>query len=60
MPEKKLVRVLRDSTGEVVKEFDVTDKSDRQVQRVVQGLNRQLNHDDYTVVEDTIPDVSPG
>ena len=47
---KTFLRVVEDATGKVEKEFDVTDKTARQVDKLFDGLSRNLNHDKYTLV----------
>lgn len=47
---KTFLRVVEDSTGKAEKEFDVTDKTARQVDKLFGGLSRNLNHDKYTLV----------
>lgn len=47
---KTFLRVVEDATGKVEREFDVTDKTARQVDKLFSGLSRNLNHDKYTLV----------
>jgi len=47
---KTFLRVVEDATGKVEREFDVTDKTARQVDKLFDGLSRKLNHDKYTLV----------
>lgn len=47
---KTFLRVVEDATGKVEKEFDVTGKTARQVDKLFDGLSRNLNHDKYTLV----------
>lgn len=47
---KTFLRVVEDATGKVEREFDVTGKTDRQVDKLFDGLSRNLNHSKYTLV----------
>ena len=44
---KKYLEVVKSSTEEVVKSIDVTDSSDRYIEKMEIGLNINLNHDQY-------------
>jgi len=41
------IEVIEYSTNEVVKTIECHGKSERQVDRVDDGLNRQLNHEEF-------------
>lgn len=50
---KKVIQVVQNEDGEVIHEVDVTDKSDRQIDKVDSGINRNLNHEHfYTCVQE--------
>ena len=49
---KVIVRELGDpKTAKVVREFDVSDKSERYIERLTMGLLRNMNVDKYCVDE---------
>ncbi len=47
MGDKHVIEIVETDTGLVVKEIDVTAKSDRQREKVDDGLQINLNHDRY-------------
>ena len=49
MNEKRVLRVVKTSTDEVVKEFDVSDKTERQIEKLEAGLLINLNHDEFYI-----------
>jgi len=44
---KKYLEVVKSDTEEVVKSIDVTDSSDRSIEKMEIGLNINLNHGQY-------------
>jgi hypothetical protein len=53
---KKVIQVISYESGEIVHEVDVTGRSERNVDRVESGINRNLNHDQYYTLEAEIED----
>jgi len=47
----KYIEVIEDETKEAVLRMDVTEKSDRTIERVWSGLSLNLNHDKFTITE---------
>ncbi len=45
------LEIVNDDTNEVVKRLDVTNQSKRQRELIENGMNRNLNHNDYHVNE---------
>ena len=43
----KYIEIKKYDNGEVVKRLDVTDKSDRTAESIENGMNRNLNHEQY-------------
>ncbi len=41
------IEIVCYETGEVIKRYDVTDKSERQRDKFDSGLNINMNHDEY-------------
>lgn len=48
MKEYTYIEIIDDETGEVEKRIDVSGKSARAIDRVEDGVNRNLNHNDYS------------
>ena len=48
---KKVIQIIEYKTEDVVKEIDVTGKSQSQIDKIERGLNRNLNHDEYYTSE---------
>ena len=48
---KKYIQVVSFKTKEVVKELDVSGKTDKQIGIIDNGINRNLNHEDYYTIE---------
>ena len=46
---KKYIETIHDITREVVKRLDVSNESDRSIDRIVRGFNINLNHNEYSV-----------
>lgn len=44
---KKVIQVLSYEDDEIIHEVDVTGKSDQQIDRVENGMNINLNHNEY-------------
>ncbi len=44
------LEIKQDSDGECVKRFEVTNQSERSRKLLEDGLNRNLNHNEYSVV----------
>lgn len=44
----KYLEVVDDDSNEVVQRLDVSDKSERSVERIENGMNINLNHSKYT------------
>lgn len=47
----KYLEIRSYGDGGVVKRIDVTGKSERQIERIESGMNRNLNHDKYYTTE---------
>lgn len=47
---KTFLRVVEDATGKVEREFDVTSKTARQVDKLFGDLSKNLNRNKYTLV----------
>lgn len=47
----KYIEVIEDETKEAILRMDVTEKSDRTIERVWSGLSLNLNHDKFTITE---------
>jgi len=45
----KYLEIVKDDTNEVVSRMDVTDKSERQIDKIWDGASINLNHDDYSL-----------
>lgn len=43
----KYIEIKKYDNGEVVKRLDVTDKPDRTAKSIEDGMNRNLNHNEY-------------
>ena len=50
MKYKKEIHIKKIGTDKIVKRIDVTDKSPRSIDRVQDGLNRNLDHENYYTV----------
>ncbi|MBK4183184.1 hypothetical protein [Corynebacterium macginleyi] len=48
---QRLVEIIRFGTGEAVESFDVTDYSERQIERLMSGMSINLNHDEFYIQE---------
>lgn len=48
---QRLVEIIRFGTGETVESFDVTDYSERQIERLISGMSINLNHDEFYIQE---------
>ena len=51
---KTVLQIIRISNGEVVEEFDVTDKHQRSIDRLRGGIEINLNHQEFMVELKTI------
>lgn len=47
----KYLEIIKTDTKEVVKRIDVTDKSERTIERTEMGMNINLNHAEYYTTE---------
>ncbi len=55
---EKYIDIIEHSTGNVVEQIDVSGRSDRQVERVDNGININMNHEMYyTLISDTKKEV---
>lgn len=45
----KYLEIVKDKGNEVVKRLDVSDKSERSIEKIENGMNINLNHNEYTV-----------
>ena len=45
----KYLEIVKDKGNEVVKRLNVSDKSERSIEKIEGGMNINLNHDEYTV-----------
>ena len=45
----KYLEIVKDKGNEVVKRLNVSDKSERSIEKIERGMNINLNHDEYTV-----------
>ncbi|HEY3405399.1 MAG TPA: hypothetical protein VGK59_18570 [Ohtaekwangia sp.] len=46
-PKRKYLEVLTFEDSKVVKRIDVTSKSNREIELIERGMNRNMNHDLY-------------
>lgn len=44
---KKYIEIVRDKTGVVVNRLDVTDKSERSIERCESGIHINMNHSEF-------------
>jgi hypothetical protein len=44
----KYLEIIKDKTNEVVKRLDVTSKGERMIDKIENGMNINLNHDEYS------------
>lgn len=49
-PQRR-VEIVRFGTGETVESFDVSDYSERQIERLISGMSINLNHDEFYIQE---------
>ena len=47
---KKHIEVYHAQSGDVVKSIDVSDKSDRQIDKIERGVMINLNHNEYYII----------
>ena len=45
----KYLEIVKDEGNEVVKRLNVSDKSERSIKKIENGMNINLNHNEYTV-----------
>ena len=45
----KYLEIVKDEGNEVVKRLNVSDKSERSIEKIENGMNINLNHNEYTV-----------
>lgn len=45
----KYLEIVKDKGNEVVKRLNVSDKSERSIEKIEKGMNINLNHNEYTV-----------
>jgi hypothetical protein len=50
---KRILRIMEYGTGEVAKELDVSGMPDRMVEKIIQGININLNHERYYIADET-------
>lgn len=46
---KTYLEIVRDKDSKVVKRLDVTGKSERSIEKIEDGINVNLNHNEYSV-----------
>lgn len=44
----KYLEIIKDKNNEVVKRLDVTSKGERMIDKIENGMNINLNHDEYS------------
>lgn len=49
-PQRR-IEIIRFGTGEAVESFDVSDYSERQIERLISGMSINLNHDEFYIQE---------
>lgn len=47
----KYIEIIKYSSGEVVKRIDVSGMSQRNIDRIDSGMNRNMNHAEYYTIE---------
>jgi len=47
----KYIEIIKYSSGEVVKRIDVSGISQRNIDRIDSGMNRNMNHSEYYTIE---------
>ena len=52
----KSVQIVNKINGTFAQTFDVTGKSEHNIQKLIDGIERKLNHDVYIVLETTDED----
>lgn len=45
------VAIVKSATGEAVREFDVTGRTERQIDKLIDGISINLDHENYHVEE---------
>lgn len=45
----KYLEIVKDKGNEVVKRLNVSDESERSIEKIEKGMNINLNHNEYTV-----------
>ena len=45
----KYLEIVKDKGNEVVERLNVSDKSERSIEKIEKGMNINLNHNEYTV-----------
>jgi hypothetical protein len=45
----KYLEIIKDETNEVVSRMDVSNKSERQIDKVWDGVSINLNHNEYSI-----------
>jgi len=56
---RRYIRVIVSDTGEVVRMIDVTRTSERAIDRIENGLHRNLNHNRFYTFVDPLPGSPP-
>jgi hypothetical protein len=49
MAKNKYIEIKHDRTGEIIQRWDVSHKSDRDIERIINGVSINLNHAEYSV-----------
>lgn len=47
----KYIEIIEDETSEVVSRMDVTTQSERNLEKILGGINRNLNHNEFSIIE---------
>jgi hypothetical protein len=47
----KYIEIIEDKTGEVVSRIDIASQSERNIEKILGGINRNLNHSEFSVNE---------
>lgn len=56
---KKYIEIVEFATGDVIKRLDVTGKSEREIELIDNGVNINLNHNDYFTRENESDEALP-
>lgn len=48
----KYIEIIEDKTNEVVSRIDITNQSDMNLEKIMTGINRNLNHNEFSITEE--------